>query len=156
MIHRYLLNTLRPRQNGRHFADDIFKCIFSNENVWISLKIKLKSVPKVRINNIPALVQIMAWCRLGGKPLSEPMMGNSLTHICVTRPQWINCKICNLRNTTNLCGLWIISMQYSILLDIGLIMSVHHLLCPLIQPLFTIHRPPAHYTSESQSFFRAN
>ena len=29
------VNTLRPRQNGRHFADDIFKCIFLNENVWI-------------------------------------------------------------------------------------------------------------------------
>ena len=33
------LNTLRPRQNGRHFPDDIFKCIFLNENVWISIKI---------------------------------------------------------------------------------------------------------------------
>ena len=32
---KMLLTTLRPRQNGRHFADDIFKCIFSNENVWI-------------------------------------------------------------------------------------------------------------------------
>ena len=27
------VSTLRPRQNGRHFADDIFKCIFMNENV---------------------------------------------------------------------------------------------------------------------------
>ena len=27
------LNTLRPRQNGRHFADDVFKLIFLNENV---------------------------------------------------------------------------------------------------------------------------
>ena len=27
------LNTLKPRQNGRHFPDDIFKCIFLNENV---------------------------------------------------------------------------------------------------------------------------
>ena len=27
------LNTLRPRQNGRHFPDDVFKCIFLNENV---------------------------------------------------------------------------------------------------------------------------
>ena len=35
-------NTLRQRQNGRHFADEIFKCIFLNENVWISLKISLK------------------------------------------------------------------------------------------------------------------
>ena len=27
------INSLRPRQNGRHFADDIFKCIFLNEIV---------------------------------------------------------------------------------------------------------------------------
>ena len=67
-------NTLRPRQNGRYFADDIFKCIFLNENAWISLKISLKFVPKVRINNIPALVQIMAWRLPGDKPLSEPMV----------------------------------------------------------------------------------
>ena len=44
-------------------------------------------------NNITALVQIMAWRRLGDKPLSEPMMVNLLTHICVTRPQWVNYKI---------------------------------------------------------------
>ena len=68
------LNTLRPRQNGRHFPDDIFKWIFLNENVWISTKISLKFVPKVPINNIPALVQIMAWRRPGDKPLSEPML----------------------------------------------------------------------------------
>ena len=47
-------------------------------------------VPKVRINNIPALVQIMAWCRWGNKPLSEPMMVSLLTHICVPRPWWVN------------------------------------------------------------------
>ena len=27
------VNTLRPRQDGRQFPDDIFKCIFLNENV---------------------------------------------------------------------------------------------------------------------------
>ena len=64
---------VRPRQNGRHFADAIFKCIFLNENVSISIKISLKYVPKGPINNIPALVQIMAWRRTGDKPLSEPM-----------------------------------------------------------------------------------
>ena len=48
------INTLRPRQNGRHFADDIFKCIFLNENVLISSKISLRFVPKGPINNIPA------------------------------------------------------------------------------------------------------
>ena len=31
----------------------------------------------------------MAWHRPGDKPLSEPMMVCLLTHICVTRPQWV-------------------------------------------------------------------
>ena len=68
------LNILRPRQHGRHFQDDIFKCIFVKENIWVSIKISLKFVPKVSINNIPALVQTMAWRWPGDKPLSEPMM----------------------------------------------------------------------------------
>ena len=78
------------RQNGRHFPDDIFKWIFLIENVWISIHISLKFVLKGLINNIPALVQAMAWRRPGDKPLSEPMMVSLLTHICVTRPQWVN------------------------------------------------------------------
>ena len=85
-----VVNTLRPRQNGRHFAEDIFKCIFLNENVWISINISMKFVPKGPINNIPALVQIMAWRRPGDKPLSEPMMVSLTMHICVTRPWWVN------------------------------------------------------------------
>ena len=83
------INTLRPRHNGRHFTDDIFKCIFLNENVLIPIKISLKFVPKGPINYISALVQIMAWRRPGDKPLSEPMMVKLLTHVCVTRPQWV-------------------------------------------------------------------
>ena len=82
-------NSLRPRQNRRHFADGVFKCNFLNENVWIPIKISLKFVPKGPINNIPALVQIMAWRRPGDKPLSEAMMVSLPTHICVTRPQWV-------------------------------------------------------------------
>ena len=84
------VNTLTPRQNERHFADDIFKCILLNENVCITTKNSLKFVPKGPINNIPALVQIMAWRRPGDKPLSEPMLVCLPTHICVTRPQWVN------------------------------------------------------------------
>ena len=82
-------NTQRPRQNGRHFADDTFKCIFLKENVWIPITIWLGFVPKGPINNIQALVQIMAWRRSGDKPLSETMILSLLTHICVTRPQWV-------------------------------------------------------------------
>ena len=85
-------NTLRPRQNGRHFADDISKRIFLNEKIWIPIKISLKFVPKGSSNNIPALVQIMAWRRPGDKPLSEPMMVNLPTHICVTGPQWVKMR----------------------------------------------------------------
>ena len=66
------------------------KCIFLDENVWIPIEISLKFVPKGSINNNPALLQIMAWRRPGDKPLAEPMMFSSLTHICVTRPQGVN------------------------------------------------------------------
>ena len=80
-------NTLRLRQNGRHFPDNIFKCIFLNENVWISIDISLKFFPKDQIKNIPALVQIMAWHQPGNKPLSEPMMvylTNTYASLCLT------------------------------------------------------------------------
>ena len=57
------------------FADDIFISIFLNENtIWILINISLNFVPIGQINNIPALVQIMAWHLPGDKPLSEPVM----------------------------------------------------------------------------------
>ena len=83
-------NTLRPRQDGRHFADDILTCIFFNENGCILIRFSLKYVRRGSIDNNLALVQIMTWRRSGDKPLSEPMMIISPTHIGVTRPQWVN------------------------------------------------------------------
>ena len=88
--HKLLVNTKRSRQNGRRFPEDIFECIFMNENVRISIKSSLNSVPYGLIKYTLALIQIMAWCRPGDKPLSEPIMVTLLTHICVTRPQWVN------------------------------------------------------------------
>ena len=35
LVYHFVIKTLRPRQNGRHFSDDILKCIFLNENVWL-------------------------------------------------------------------------------------------------------------------------
>ena len=55
------VNSLGPRKSGHHFADDILKCILLNKNAWISIEISLKFVPEGPINNISALVQIMAW-----------------------------------------------------------------------------------------------
>ena len=81
--------TMKPRQNGCHFADDSFKYIFLNENVWISIEISLNVIPKGPINTIPALVQIMAWNWPGDKPLSEPTMVRLRTHICIDQPEWL-------------------------------------------------------------------
>ena len=83
------VNTLRPRQDGRRFTDDTFERIFLNENFIVLIKISLKFVAFGTIDNIPALVQIMAWRRPGDKPLTEPMMARLPTHICVARPQWV-------------------------------------------------------------------
>ena len=97
-----MVNTLRPRKNDRHFTAAIFKYIFLNENIWILLKISLKLVPNGPINNAPALVQIMAWCRPGDKPLSGPMMDSSLKHLCITRPQLLKILVWHLTtNNTN-------------------------------------------------------
>ena len=46
-------------------TDDIFKCIFLNENDRIPVQISLKFVPRSPINNKAALVQVMAWRRTG-------------------------------------------------------------------------------------------
>ena len=83
-------NTLRPRQHGCHFADGVLKCIFLNENVRIAIKISLKFVPNGPINDIPALVQVMAWRRPGDKPLPEPVMVRLPTNTCLTWLQWVN------------------------------------------------------------------
>ena len=71
----------RRRHFQLHFPE--WKCLNCEKTF------SLKFVPKGQINNIPALVQIMAWRRPGDKPLSEPMMVSLTTHICVTRPQWV-------------------------------------------------------------------
>ena len=63
-----------PQQNGHHFVDGTFQCIILNVNDCILIRIPLKFVRKGPIDNMPALVQVMAWHRADNKPLSEPMM----------------------------------------------------------------------------------
>ena len=79
--------TLRARQ-----MDAISQTIFSNAFSWMKMfEFRLKFhwifVPKCPINNIPAMVQIMAWRRPSNMPLSEPMVVSLPTHICLARPQ---------------------------------------------------------------------
>ena len=75
--------------------DAISQTTLSNAFTWTKmlefrLTLNRSLLLKVWLNNIPTLAKKMAWCWLGDKPLSEPMMVNLLTHICVTRPQWVN------------------------------------------------------------------
>ena len=122
------VNTLRPRQNGRHFADDTFKCFFLDENISVSINISLKFVPKGSINNDPALFQIMAWRQPGDKPLSEPMMVRLPTHLCVTRPQWVNDNVNCSWSPTHVYVFFFSFCALALLVDdiqIGLPFSVH-------------------------------
>ena len=89
-------DTSRQRLNGRHFPDDIFKVILFYANFCILITISLKYVSHGPINNIPSLIQIMAWRRSGGKQLFESMVVRLPTHICVTRPQWVKDVLCML------------------------------------------------------------
>ena len=56
------------------FAHDIFKCIYTNENMFIVSEISLKFISNGQIINNPASVQMMACCLVGVKPLSEATM----------------------------------------------------------------------------------
>ena len=83
MTIHHMINTLRPKRNGQHFADNIFKCIFFNENAWIFIKISLKFIPKGPINNIPALIQ----------PLSKSDSDDIFKYIFFNENVWILIKI---------------------------------------------------------------
>ena len=78
---------------GRDKMAAISQMAFSNTFSWKKkYKFRLR-FPQGTINNIPALVQIMAWRLPGDKLLSEPMMVRLPTHICITRAQWLNVSI---------------------------------------------------------------
>ena len=55
-------------------ADDIFNCIFLNENDRIPIQFSQEFVPMSPIDKKPALEQAMAWRRTGDKPLPGPLM----------------------------------------------------------------------------------
>ena len=56
---------INPSPSGQHFADGIFRCIFVNEKFCILIKISLNLFPRFHL---------IAWRRIGDKPLSEPML----------------------------------------------------------------------------------
>ena len=80
-----MVNKSRSEQNGQYFADDIFEHIFLQENLYSLFQISLKFVPQAPINSKSSLVQVMAWCQAGTKPLPETNGDQVQRGICVTR-----------------------------------------------------------------------
>ena len=116
-----MFKTLRRRQNWYRFTDNIFKCIFWNENVrrfhWgLFLRFTLT-----------IFLQIMALHRPGNKPLSEPMMVSLLMHIYITRPQWIKKNVvkyticidhpCSFKVQCNKISCFAVMTDYAVLAD---------------------------------------
>ena len=69
------LNTLRPKQNDRHYADDIFDCnLLTKKKTRFSLSLTDVSSLGGKIYNKSSRVQVMAWRLTCDKPLPETTM----------------------------------------------------------------------------------
>ena len=80
---------------GRNKMAAIFQTTFSNAFSWMKMfrfRLLWRLFQRVQLTIFPSLVQVMAWRRPGDKPLSEQTMVSLLTHICVTRPQWVKIR----------------------------------------------------------------
>ena len=80
------VNTWKPEQNGRYFADNILKCIFFYNDILVM--ISQEFISNGLIDNKSGLVQVMA-CRLTGHFLNQWWL-SLLMHHCIIRPQWVN------------------------------------------------------------------
>ena len=76
----YCLIILMASQDVRHFAADIFKCFFLDANMWISINMSLKFVLRVKLT---IFQHCLTWW-------SEALMVALLTHVWVTRRQWVH------------------------------------------------------------------
>ena len=74
-------NSSPPGQIGRHFADDIIRCIFMYEKICILIKVSLRLVPNDPIGLAPIKRQTIIWTS------ADP---NYLTHLCGTWRSRVN------------------------------------------------------------------
>ena len=94
---------ISPGQNGHHFADDIFRCIFMNEKFCILIKISLELVPMGPNDKNPALVQTRAWLRIAISHHLKKCSLDSRTHICCTRGRWVNTCVTAVQHVQFVC-----------------------------------------------------
>ena len=124
--------------------DNILKCIFLNEDVRISINVSPTFLPKGPINNIRALIKKMAWRRPGDKSLSEPRLVSLLTHICITRPQWVKrdhaiaatgrdnglslCRCQIMMMMTMMMMIMVMMMMFMMMIIVSVITSSYHII----------------------------
>ena len=80
------VNTLRPRQNGRHCPDDRFKWILMHKDVCISIKMSLKFVRGVQLTIFQHWRRPMAWRQPGNQDLKS---GTHYTYQLVFPKLWL-------------------------------------------------------------------
>ena len=85
------------------WADDVFKCIFLNENDRILIQCSLEYISRGSIDNKPALVHVMDCTGQAKSNYLDQWWPSSLTHICGTRGRWVNmiCLVYILRSPTH-------------------------------------------------------
>ena len=135
-IHIYLiqsLNTLRPRQDGCLFADDILKCIFLNLNSRIPNTISWKYVAWRLIDNKPSMVQIMGCRRAGDKPIIWTIDGI----YCETRPRWPRRSSWRHKRFSHYIAIVFVFTVYCVLWT--------SLLLWIYVPIYSYHCPYKHY-----------
>ena len=113
VFHRkVMINILKLRYDGQHFADNIFKLNFFNENRCILIQIELKYVPKGPTYSKTALVQCQAiiWT-------NDDLV---LWHIKASH------SLCELNAYLSLlCRVFLLKMSYDVFFMILLMMNQH-------------------------------
>ena len=102
----FLVNSSPSGENGPLFADDMFKRIFFNVNIWISNKISLEYIPRGLIDNMSVLVQIMAWPVQVPSHYLNQCWPSSPMHICSTRGRWVKQHTCKSVSTWQYQDWW--------------------------------------------------
>ena len=88
------LNSYHTGQNGRHFSNNNFKCIFANENFGISSLISLTCIPRAKLAIVQHCFRQWLSVEQAKSHHLNQCLANSPTHICDTSVRWIKVAFC--------------------------------------------------------------
>ena len=79
-FYRPYITVQHNRQNGRHFADELFQIHFFERKCGHFDQNFTKNCPRGTTDNQSALVKVMVWRRASDNPLSEPVVRKRKTY----------------------------------------------------------------------------